>query len=99
MLILTSGFNRTFGPDGKVIRERSDEYVFVFDVSGPAPVKRQVILVPNTFLGLAWAPSGDRFYVSGGVDDGVMRIHGRQGRASPPAGPSRSATRPGSAWR
>ena len=37
----------------------------------PAPVKRQVIQVPNTFLGLAWAPSGERFYVSGGVDDAV----------------------------
>src|SRR5215469_233994 len=34
LLILTSGFNRTFGPDGRFIPERSNEYVFVWDVSG-----------------------------------------------------------------
>src|SRR5512146_93472 len=69
LLILTSGFNRMLGPDGKAIRDQSSEYVFVYDVSGPSPVKRQVLRVANSFLGLAWAPAGDRFYVSGGVDD------------------------------
>ena len=49
----------------------SQEYVFVLDVSGAAPVQRQAIAIPNTFQGLAWAPDGDRFYVSGGVDDVV----------------------------
>ena len=38
--------------------------------------------VPNTFLGLAWAPSGKRFYVSAGVDDAVLEYdtgeHGYQ---------------------
>jgi len=72
LAIVTSGFNLTFGPDGKPITDQSKEYVFLYDVSGPAPVKRQVIAVPNTFLGLAWAPSGARFYVSGGVDDDVL---------------------------
>jgi DNA-binding beta-propeller fold protein YncE len=74
LLILTSGFNRTFGPDGQVIRDRSNEYVFVWDVSGASPVKRQVIQVPNAFLGVAWAPAGDRFFVSGGVSDTVMEF-------------------------
>jgi DNA-binding beta-propeller fold protein YncE len=69
LLILTSGFNRTFGADGQFAPALSDEYVFVFDVSGAAPVQRQAIRIPNTFLGLAWAPSGERFYVAGGVDD------------------------------
>jgi DNA-binding beta-propeller fold protein YncE len=71
LLILTSGFNRYFGPGGQQIAALSEEYVFVFDVSGARPVQRQAIAIPNTFLGLAWAPSGDRFYVSGGVDDAV----------------------------
>ena len=31
----------------------------------------QVLQVPNTFFGLAFAPDGNRFYVSGGVDDNV----------------------------
>src|SRR6185312_16399123 len=69
LLVLTSGFNRNDGADGKQVSALSDEYVFVFDVSGGAPVKRQVLKVPNTFLGLAWAPSGEKFYVSAGVDD------------------------------
>jgi DNA-binding beta-propeller fold protein YncE len=76
LLIVTSGYNLIFGADGKRIADLSREYVFVYDVSGPAPVKRQVIKVPNTFLGLAWAPSGDRFYVSGGVDDDVLEYAG-----------------------
>jgi DNA-binding beta-propeller fold protein YncE len=74
LLILTSGFNRNFGPDGKVVADQSNEYVFVYDVSGAAPVKRQVLRVPDTFLGIAWAPSGGRFYVSGGVDDDVLEF-------------------------
>jgi DNA-binding beta-propeller fold protein YncE len=74
LLILTSGFNRTFGTDEKFVADRSNEYVFVYDVSGPSPVKRQVIQAPNTFLGIAWAPAGDRFFVSGGVDDDVLEF-------------------------
>ena len=72
LLILTSGFNLNLGADGKPIPDLSSEYVFVYDVSGSAPVKRQVIALPNSFLGLVWAPKGDRFYVSGGVDDDVL---------------------------
>ena len=79
LLILTSGFNRNFGPDGKPVAALSDEYVFVYDVSGSAPAKRQVIALPNSFLGLVWAPKGDRFYVSGGVDDDVLDYAGRAG--------------------
>ena len=74
LLILTSGFNRNYGPTGPLIPEQSNEYVFVYDVSGPTPVKRQVLTPPNTFLGIAWAPAGDRFFVSGGVNDDVMEF-------------------------
>ena len=72
LLIVTSGFNRAFGPDGKFIADRSREYVFVWDVSGAQPVQRQAIAIDNAFLGLAWAPRGDRFFVSGGVDDRIV---------------------------
>jgi DNA-binding beta-propeller fold protein YncE len=74
LLILTSGFNRMGGPDGKQVDARSNEYVFVYDVSGAQPAKRQVLPVKNTFLGIAWSPAGDRFYVSGGVDDQVLEF-------------------------
>ena len=79
LLILTSGFNRTYGADGKFIPERSNEYVFVYDVSGAAPVKRQVVTVPDTFQGIAWAPAGGGFFVSGGVDDVVREYVGAPG--------------------
>ncbi|HZZ86918.1 MAG TPA: beta-propeller fold lactonase family protein, partial [Caulobacteraceae bacterium] len=76
LLILTSGFNRAYAPDGQLRPSLSQEYVFVYDVSGAKPVQRQVVLIPNTFLGLAWGPAGDKFYVSGGVDD-VVREYAR----------------------
>jgi len=79
LLILTSGFNRNFGPDGKLIADRSAEYVFVYDVSGGTPVNRQVLTAPDTFLGLAWAAAGDRFFVSGGKDDDVLEFVGAPG--------------------
>jgi DNA-binding beta-propeller fold protein YncE len=74
LLIVTSGFNRMFGANGKFIDSQSKEYVFVYDVSGAAPVKRQVLTMPNTFIGIGWAPGGKAFYVSGGVDDDVVEF-------------------------
>jgi DNA-binding beta-propeller fold protein YncE len=74
LLILTSGFNRMSGPEGKSVASQSNEYVFVYDVSGARPEKRQVLAIKNTFIGIAWAPAGDRFYVAGGVDDDVMEF-------------------------
>lgn len=79
LLVLTSGFNRVFDAQGKVVPSASGEYVFVYDVSGAKPLKRQVLLLANAFLGVAWAPAGDRFYVSGGVDDVVREFAGRPG--------------------
>jgi DNA-binding beta-propeller fold protein YncE len=50
---------------------QSNEYVFVYEISGGTPVKKQVLQLPNTFDGLAWNPNGLEFYVSGGPDDDV----------------------------
>lgn len=71
LLILTSGFNRNNDPDGRVVPEESNEYVFVYDILGSTPIKRQVLQVLNTFNGIAWHPNGQEFYVAGGVDDNV----------------------------
>jgi YVTN family beta-propeller protein len=71
LLILTSGYNRNNGADGRRVAAESQEYVFVYDISVSPAVKRQVLPVPNTFSGLAWNPSGLEFYASGGVDDAV----------------------------
>src|ERR1700756_1916274 len=74
LLILTSGYNRNNGPDGKQIAADSREYVFVYDVTGAEPAMRQVLQVANSYLGLAWSPDGRPFYFSGGVDARVVEF-------------------------
>lgn len=81
LAIQTSGYNRYFGPDEPTmakaqpyIPELSTEYVFFFDISGPQPRQMQALPVPNTFQGLAWSPSSDRLFVSGGKDDAVLEF-------------------------
>src|SRR6266481_714413 len=75
LLILTSGYNSqnfTSGPNkGNTNPDESNEYIFVFDISGGKPLQTQVLQVPNAFDGLAFNPSGKEFYVSGGPDDNV----------------------------
>ncbi|MGD0192857.1 MAG: beta-propeller fold lactonase family protein [Rhizomicrobium sp.] len=71
LLILTSGFNRMATPQGKPDTSASSEYVFVFDIASGLPKQTQVIQVPDTDSGLAFAPDDSRFYVAGGVDDNV----------------------------
>ena len=71
LLVLTSGYNRNNGPDGKAIKEASEEYVFVYDISTQQPRKTQVLKVPDTFAGIAFSPDGSRFFVSGGKDDNL----------------------------
>jgi len=75
LLILTSGYNSqnfTSGPHkGDTNPAESNEYIFVFDITGSKPLQTQVLQVPNAFDGLAFNPSGKEFYVSGGPDDNV----------------------------
>lgn len=71
LLILTSGFNRLNDDGGHQAAADSNEYIFVFDLSHGALRQKQVLQVPNTFFGVAFAPDGKRFYVSGGMDDNI----------------------------
>ncbi|HKP63452.1 MAG TPA: hypothetical protein VJV78_42245 [Polyangiales bacterium] len=71
LLVLTSGFNRNSGADGKSDPATSNEYVFAYDISAGEPQQRQVLQLPNTFSGIAFHPDGSRFYVSGGMDDNL----------------------------
>ncbi len=71
LLVLTSGFNKAADIKGKHIPALSNEYVFVYDVRRNPPVKRQVITIRNTYVGIALAPDGHSFYVSGGMNDNV----------------------------
>jgi YVTN family beta-propeller protein len=77
LLVLTSGYNAITAPDdsGDFVPDLSNEYVFVYDVTGSQPAKQQVLQVPNTFVGMAWNPRGDEFYVGGGVNDNLHVFH------------------------
>jgi len=75
LLILTSGFNSLSDPTGNPIAAASNEYVFVDDISHGQPRQTQVLQVPNTYMGIAFTPNGQTFYVSGGVDD-VVHVFG-----------------------
>ncbi len=71
LLVLTSGYNRLNNSQGIRDAADSNEYVFVFDLTGNKLQQTQVLEVPNTFIGLAFSPRGNHFYVSGGVDDDI----------------------------
>ena len=71
LLILTSGYNRNNDAKGKKIPTQTNEYIFVFDIQQAKPVQQQALRIPNAYVGLAWAPDGSHFYVSGGKDDNV----------------------------
>jgi YVTN family beta-propeller protein len=88
LLVLTSGYNYQYDdPSGRKIRfpvrnpitgmpsrVSSDltQWIFVYHVRDGNLEFSQHIPVPDTFIGLAWAPDGTRFYVSGGIDDRVL---------------------------
>src|SRR5215471_17208641 len=87
LLVLTSGWNRdnhltngspitypTLDPStgAAVGATTHSEWVFVFGVNTDGTVtKLQQINIPSTYSGLAWAPDGSRFYISGGQDDRI----------------------------
>jgi YVTN family beta-propeller protein len=96
LLILTSGWNKGNRlPDGTSItfptldphtgvsvgKTTLSEWVFVFAINADGTVtKQQQLTVPSTYSGLAWAPEGTRFFVSGGQDDRiyVFRFNGAE---------------------
>jgi DNA-binding beta-propeller fold protein YncE len=84
LLVLTSGFNKVADIKAKHVPALSNEYVFIYDVRRNPPVKQQVITVPNTYVGIAWAPDGHSFYVSGGMNDNVhvfyQNVESKSGR-------------------
>lgn len=56
---------------GNFIPAASQEYVFVYDISGGEPIEKQVLSLPNAYVGIAFHPNGQFFYVGGGVNDNV----------------------------
>ncbi|MFY9719718.1 MAG: hypothetical protein WAK16_08735, partial [Candidatus Cybelea sp.] len=55
------------------------QWIFVYRVAADGSLQvAQRISIPDAFFGLAWAPDGSRFYVSGGIDDRVA-VYARRG--------------------
>ncbi len=71
LLVLTSGYNLMNNSAGNTVPADSTQFVFAYDISHGAPVQTQAIKVPNTYSGIVFDPSGNTFYVSGGVDDDI----------------------------
>jgi YVTN family beta-propeller protein len=74
LLVLTSGFNKVYASNSPKPRKPdpdSNEYVFIYDISAPMPVKKQVVQIPNSYNGIAFDPSGTAFYVPGCANDVV----------------------------
>jgi DNA-binding beta-propeller fold protein YncE len=69
LLVLTSGFNRVFNAEGVQDPDDSQEYVFIYDISQGVPVFKQVVMIPNSYHGIAFDPKQDAFYVSSGMGD------------------------------
>ena len=71
MLVMTTGYNRVFNDSSNSLTSfgtaDSNEYVFVYDISNGAPIKKQVLQVPVTYFGIAWDPTSNataaHFYV------------------------------------
>ncbi|MGO8792145.1 MAG: putative Ig domain-containing protein [Terriglobia bacterium] len=47
----------------------SSEYVFIYDISTGVPVYKQNVMIPNSYNGISFDPSGGAFYVSSGMGD------------------------------
>jgi YVTN family beta-propeller protein len=84
LLVLTSGYNNLNDPvTGAFDPAGSNEYVFVFDIKGgyrTKPKQTQVIQIPDSYVGMLFAPDGKTFYVSGGVDDVVYAYQPANGQ-------------------
>ncbi|WP_066826578.1 hypothetical protein [Sphingomonas mali] len=85
MLVLTSGFNRFNGPDGKIVAAQSGQYVFAYRIDRAGARLEQTLVVPNAYSGIAWTPDGRGFAVGGGVDD-VVHLFRRGKTGFAPAG-------------
>jgi len=84
LLILTSGYNRVFNTNfvppvttpatSPYYLPASNEYVFIYDISTGAPVKKQVLQMGWTYHGIAFDPHLPVFYVSGGPADAIFVV-------------------------
>ena len=71
LLVLISGYNYVVDDMGNFLPDQSTQYVFVFGVSTGQPVQTQIVKVSNSYIGIAFSPDGQKFYVPGAGEDNV----------------------------
>ncbi len=72
-------------PGGLPANSPSSEYVFIYDISTGTPIQKQVVMIPNSYNGIAFDPKQEAFYVSSGMGDFPWDSRGLP--YSPPADP------------
>jgi WD40 repeat protein len=77
LAVLTCGYN-SVNP-GKN-QSASNEYIFIFNISGGTPVQQQVVQLANTFVGIIFSPDGNTLYVGGGQDDSIHTFNKQGGQ-------------------
>ena len=94
MLVLTSGFNRYYISDIQPPPTvpawdlpLSNDYVFIYDISTPTPIQKQVVQFPVTYNGIVFDPSGSAFYVAGCAADAIFIVNWNATTGTWPAGP------------
>jgi DNA-binding beta-propeller fold protein YncE len=70
-------------PGGLAANSPSSEYVFIYDISTDTPVQKQVVMIPNSYNGIAFDPKQDAFYVSSGMGDFPFGSNGNPDPNSP----------------
>ena len=83
MLVLTSGYNRYNGADGKTVAAQSVQYIFRYAIDARGSRWLQTLTIPNSYSGIAWLPDGQGFVVGGGVDDSVQVFAKARSRFAP----------------
>jgi len=78
LALLTSGYNQLENEKGVPIEGTRAEYIFFYDVLKGAPAEKQVVALPNAFVGLAFGADG-LVYASGGPDDAVVVVERQNG--------------------
>jgi DNA-binding beta-propeller fold protein YncE len=78
LALLTSGYNQLETEKGVPVEGTRAEYIFFYDVSKGAPAEKQVVTLPNAFVGLAFGTDG-LVYASGGPDDAVVVVERHDG--------------------
>ena len=78
MLVLTSGFNRFNGPDGKIVPAQSGQYVFRYRIDAKGATLEQSLSVPNSLWRGRVAARRTRLRRRRRVDD-VLHLYRRSG--------------------